>query len=220
VAAAILCLALPQRSLAADPGPQRVEFFLPGAKFVLTLPAGYCSPVGDYEAKTRIIAAADTTNLTDVSFIGCADMSAGTLTTWGMLKTPMSAVNSTDARLQDLIDYFKPQINTDAMRAINDAASAEGSKRLQEIFGSGKTVSLDMKPLAYDVHGIYFGGTVSVNDGSQPSSLLTCVYAITVVKGRVFMLYLYTPYHDERDVVALMSAVEGSTAAFQDANAN
>jgi hypothetical protein len=136
-----------------------------------------------------------------------------------MLKTPMSTLNSADTKLQELIDYFKPQINTDAMKAINDAAGVAGTKRLQEVFGSGKSVSLDMKPLAYDARGIYFGGTLTVNDGSGPS-LLTCVYAMTVVKGRMFLLYLYAPYHDERDVLALMSAIEVSTAAFQDANAS
>src|SRR5215472_2273589 len=102
---ALLALAIP-----ASAGEQATaEFSLPGAKFVLPLPKGYCLPTGDYETNAKMTAAADTTNLTDVSFYGCDDMAAGTLTTWGALKTPFSAVNASDNKLQDLVDYFKNQ---------------------------------------------------------------------------------------------------------------
>jgi hypothetical protein len=74
-----------------------------------------------------------------------------------------------------------------------------------------------VKPLDADANAAYMGGTVTVDDPAG-ERLIACAYATTVVKDRVFLLYLFEPYRDPRDITALLAQVKTATADFVAAN--
>jgi len=202
----------------ADTAPTIMSFTLPGDKsFIVPLPAGYCVPTGAYETAAKMTASADPKNLTNVSFIDCADAAAGgELNHFGILKTPFELV-STDVDRAEILAELKPSVDTKALQDLNDAASNIGSESLTRVYGRDIKVSLDVRALDSDDKAVYYAGTADLSDAERQKKL-ACAYAISVVRKRVIVLYLYAAFHDARDVTAVLSAVKDLTAAFVKAN--
>ncbi len=220
VASLACALFLPVSSSAAwaagDGGT--VAFSLPGVDFVFPFPDGYCAPTGRYDAQARITAAADHTNLTDVSYYRCEEMAAGAVSTrWGMLKTPMAMLNSAGTTRAALIDYLKTQINPDDMKKLLADGAKLANEGVHQTLGEGANLTADLKALDADANAAYMGGTVAISADSG-QRLVACVYATTIVKDRVFLLYLFQRYNDPRDIVDLLAIVRTSTAKFVAAN--
>ena len=217
--AALLAAFVSDSVNATENAQQNATFSMPGADFNFPLPQGYCLPQGVYETNAKITAAADRSNLTDLSFFGCDDMgSGGTLSTWGMVKTPFSAVNSTGNTRAELIASFKSVINPEDWAKINDAGGKKGTEGLQGVFGSGVGATLNIKPLQTDSNGAYMGGLVKLTKPDGSDVTFACVASATVVKGRLFYVYLYAPYRGAADIIALLKIVRSATAAFLTAN--
>jgi hypothetical protein len=194
-------------------------FSFPGADFNVPLPAGYCIPQGVYETKAKMVAATDTGNLTDLSFYSCADMDAGGRpTTWGMVKTPFAFMSVTNATRKELIDALSAKLDPDILQKMHDEIIKRGNTGIHNVVGDISISGLEMKPLSKDVNGVYFGGTVQYSASDHGQIQLTAVYSATVVKGRIFFLYLYGPYQSPGDVLSLLASLQAETAAFLSAN--
>jgi hypothetical protein len=212
IRAALVCAAMlwTGAAQAAD----TVPFSLPGIAFKFPLPAGYCVPTGRYADQAAHAAAADETNRTDVSYYICSDMAANSATSgWGMLKTPNALVDKSGGSRAALIDYFSKLVKPADLAKMNAESARIASKGLHDV-GEKGSVSLDLRPLDTDAIAAYMGGTVTIGSGK----LVACAYATTVVKDRVFLIYLFRPYTDARDITQLLAQVRVTTAAFVRAN--
>jgi hypothetical protein len=190
-----------------------VPFSLPGISYKFPLPAGYCLPTGPYAVQADHAAAADQVNQTDVAYYICSEMAAKSATSgWGMLKTPKALLSSSPGTRELVIDYFRKQVNPGDLAKMNLESARLANKGLHDV-GEG-SVSLDLRPLDTDDIAAYMGGTVKVGDGR----LVACAYATTVVKDRAFLLYLFRPYKDARDITQLLAQVRVATADFVRAN--
>lgn len=219
-ACALILAGVPDvRAADATATDRTATFSLPGGSFKAPVPEGYCVPTGEYDANAKITAAADTANLTDISFTGCAEMQAGLdQVTWAMIKTPLESLKESAGARHDVIDYFKNQIKPEDLKKWTDEAQTSTNAQAQTIYGKDLKIATEVKPLAADAFGAYLGGTISVDVAADKKILLTCVYGITVVNDRIFTLYFYSPYRDARDVVALLAKVQTATQAFVNAN--
>lgn len=193
-------------------------FSLPTGEYKAPLPDGYCTPTGTYEAQAKITAAADTTNLTDISFYLCDEMaSKRDVTTWGMIKTPLETLNEKTPSRAELIAALKSQIDADEYKKLTAEAIQEALPQAQTIFGKDIKVGLDAKAVDSDAAGIYFAGTSMASDGTTTNTSAVA-YAVTASAGNVFMIYLFGPYHGAKDVLAVLAKVKTATSDFVNTN--
>jgi len=210
-AALVLAAALAHGGAQAS---ETVPFSLPGKPYEFPLPAGYCLPTGRYAEQAAHAAAADQVNQTDVAYYICSEMAANSATSgWGMLKTPKALIASSPGTRESVISYFSKQVNPDDLARMNAESARLANKGLHDV-GEHGSVSLDLRPLTTDGIAAYMGGTVRLGDGR----LVACAYSTTVVKDRAFLLYLFRPYTDARDITQLLAQVKVATAGFVRAN--
>ena len=136
---------------------------------------------------------------------------------WGWVKTPLKLLNSGGTSRQSLIDYFAKQIDPADFKRYVEEGERIGNQGLHDTVG-GVTVKTDFKPLDTDANAAYLGGTVTGNQDNGDHNIVACVFAMTIVKDRAFLVYLFRPYKDARDVVELLAGVKKVTARFIAAN--
>jgi len=179
-------------------------FQVSGITFAFPIPDGFCLPTGRYATQANLTANGDPANITDVSFDDCAAMATnGNLTRWGMVKTPRQYVSLDAGTREKFIQDLKAQFASGEFeRSMN-----QGAAQAQPGIGT------HVRPLGTDANGGYIGGTLTMNGPNRPMTL-TGVWSLTVVKHRVTMVYLYGPYHSQKDVDALVALVRTATAKF------
>ena len=204
---------------AASTGPTIASFSLPTGSYKAPLPDGYCLPTGKYDANAKLGAAADSTNLTDLTFYRCADMTAGAdPTSWGMVKTPLSVVSAKAPPRSQLIAEMKSQVDPAAMKRLDDEAAKQATPQAERVFGQDLKVGMDAKAVGSDQFGIYFAGTLTVTDQSNKTTTLAIAYAITSANGGIFSIDIYGRYHNARDILNVLASVKKTTADFVNAN--
>jgi hypothetical protein len=193
-------------------------FSMPTGGYKVSLPDGYCTPTGQYDAAAKIAAAADSQNLTDFSFYLCAEMAGSkAVTSWGMIKTPLETLKEKTPSRAELIGQVSSQVDPATLKALNDKASQEAQSQVHNIYGNDVKIGLDAKGVDSDSAGVYFAGTISSSD-STGTTTSAIAYSLTAAGGNVFMIYLYGPYAGASDILAVLAKVKKMTSDFVSAN--
>jgi hypothetical protein len=206
------------------PDTRMGSFPLPGASFNVPLPDGYCLPTPSYEAQFKLMAAADPANLTDISYVFCADEITGAnMSTWGMIKTPLQTLQSNPGTRHDLIAQLKGAVHSDEMQKLltfnTDDPATKDKTNLTAVFGPDIRGAAKFDELDYDDNGVYFGGTVTYTSTSSDASYTSAgAYGVTIVNGRAFIIYVFKKYEDVRDIATVLAKVKAETSAFIAAN--
>lgn len=195
---------------------QTQSFTTGGTAFVFPMPDGFCLPTEQYDEAVRKLAAADSSNETMATVFSCHDMAAGAWPSlWGMLKTPRAGVvDSETPDRKALIAYFGSKIDQNALLHLNEAGSAVGSKDLSDALGKKVEAKADTKPLMTDDAAAYMGGTVMFTVSGNEPIPVAIAFSLTVVKGKMFFLYMYRRYHDDSDILDLLQRVKAATGDF------
>lgn len=195
-------------------------FPLPTGTFNAPLPAGYCLATGPFEALAKIMASADNVNMTDVTYVACGDFTAGKLSSWGMIKTPLETLREKVGPRAPALAQLKATVNSDEGKAFSTISNGDLEKygNLNKIFGPDFKGSAKFDALDSDDNAVYFGGVANYDDGKGHTSKVAAAYAITVVKDSVFEIYVYKPFSDVGDIAALLAIVKPEAAAFVAAN--
>ena len=188
-------------------------FSLPGIEYKFSFPDGYCLATGIYDTQAKIAASADHDNLTDISFYVCDDMASNVApSSWGMIKTPLGGINAGGTTRQQIIGYYKSQINPADLKKLMDDSAKGATEGIHNV-APDVDVTLDIKPVDSDENGGYMGGTITAT-GPGGKKLIAGAAASTVVKDRVFLLYLFKPYTGPADITDLLAKVKDATAKF------
>jgi hypothetical protein len=195
-------------------------FELPGATFNVPLPAGYCVATGDFDGIAKVMAAADTTNLTDTTYVACDANGTERMSSWGMIKTPLSTLRGEAGPRSAMIAELKAYVNSEEGKKVIDAASASAAEKsnLNTIFGAEFKGAAKFDALDSDGNGVYFGGVANYDNGHGKTFKVAAAYSVTVANNRVFSVYLFEPFNDVSDIGALLIKVKQATAAFVAAN--
>jgi hypothetical protein len=211
---AMLAAAIVLGSAASAGSSPVANLSLPGgAAYVFPFPDGYCpATTGMYADKAKQTAAGDTTNLTDAAYYPCAEMAAnGPTSSWGMLKTPREFAANGNYTREAVIAELGSGLNPALLKKINDLATQVGQHKLA---GAAASPAIDPAALLVDTNAVYSGGTLKTQSGA----MVAAVYATTVVRKRIFLLYLFKNYQDARDIPMLLSKVQAATVKFVKAN--
>jgi hypothetical protein len=217
VLAAGLGMALAAAPAAADPAP---TFALLSGTFNAPLPDGYCVAGGKFEALAKVLASADTTNLTDVTYVDCDALTTGTLSSWGMIKTPLATLQAKAPARGIVLAQIKASAESASGKKVLDISSDDLARKsnLNKIFGPDLKGSAKFEPMGYDGNAVYFGGVANYDDGKNPPAKIAVAYSITTVNGSYFSIYLYRRFTDAGDITALLDKIKPETAAFIAAN--
>lgn len=195
------------------------SFSVGGAAFKFPLPDGYCLVQGRYTEIADTVAKLDPVNHTDASFIDCAEMAKGVdQEHWGAVKSVIATESGNGPTRGELIGYFKKSINPADIETLNHAAADVVGGQFDKQLGAKVDLKVDVKPLAFDDVAAYGGGRIDFtlpNGGKYP---VACVFAATVLNGRVFNIYLFTVYTSPADIVTLLDKVKPVARAFVAAN--
>jgi hypothetical protein len=206
-------------AMAADAVP---AFQLPTGTFNAPLPDGFCVATGRFEVMAKMLAAADTINLTDITYVDCNDIAAGQgpASSWGMIKTPLETLKARMGQRAAALAQLKASLDADASRKMLDITSDDIATKtnLKKIFGNDFTGSAKFEPLYSDDKGVYFGGIANYDDGKGGTAKVAVAYGVTVVNDSAFAIYLYRPFTDVSDIADLANKVKVETAAFIAAN--
>lgn len=197
-------------------------FEMPGGTFNAPLPMGYCAATGSFEAWAKVLASVDTSNLTDISYVACSDLTPGNTrpTTWGMIKTPLSTLREMAGPRQAELASLQATVNQDEGKKVQEVTTAElaQNSNMNAIFGPDFKGSARFDAMDFDDYGIYYGGVSNFDDGKGDVHKIACAYSITVANGRVFAIYLYRAFNDVSDIAALLALTKTETKAFIVAN--
>ncbi len=120
----------------------------------------------------KLVAKADSVNVTDISFALCADEAAGVpMTSWGMIKTPLASLRmDTVGTRAALVAELKASAHTDEMQKLlrfnTDDAAVKDKTNLTAVFGSDFKGQAKFDELDFDDNGVYFGGVVNYSNAS------------------------------------------------------
>jgi len=135
----------------------------------------------------------------------------GATSSWGMLKTPREFAANGSYTREAVIAEIGSGINPALLKKINDLAAQIGQHKLA---GAAASPAIDPAGLLVDANAVYSGGTLKTQSGA----MVAAVYATTVVRKRIFLLYLFKNYRDARDIPMLLAKVQAATVKFIKAN--
>jgi len=194
-------------------------FAIGGVDLTFPVPRAYCLPTGRYETIAKVAAQMDARNLTVVSFVSCADMEKGIeQTRWGMLKALIATVGGGAGPRQDLINTLKAQINPADLQELNKKGAEEVKGNIEHGLGQKIDIAVDIKTLDADDVAAYSGGTLTFKKAVGDPIPISCVYAVTVAKDRVFFLYFFSVKTGAHEITTLLSELKLATQAFVSAN--
>jgi len=210
-------LALGLSGAAAAEAP---TFDMPSGTFNAPLPDGYCLPSGTLDIAMKMLAEADKTNKTDISFVFCDDLKSGIPTSWGGIKTPLAMLNGHAGARLEALAQVKALFGTEAGKKLLNVTEDDIKTKtgLRELFGKDFTGTTKIEPLGSDDNAVYFGGVVNYDDGKGRLEKVACAYAITVARDNAFLLILYKEFESTDDIATLLAKVKPAVASFIAAN--
>lgn len=196
--------------------PIRTTFELVGKTYNVTIPDGFC-PLDD---QTRpvfdTIAAADTQNLTDLTFVDCNLAKAeASQRRYGIFKTPKSTLLTVLPPRAELLKQFAGAITDGSMaKAMKDAdVSNQANKALKDTTGMDLHISGEPRFVEADEKAAYLVAAMSGGTGGDVHKF-SMAGGLTEVNGRLIALYLYGPYESDADVARLLIQAKAQIARF------
>lgn len=191
---------------------------LPGVEARFPFPDGFCEAKGVYVQQAAASQGFDHVNKTLVSYYLCADMEkTAPPTMWGNVKTPLALLDKPHVSRKATLDYFRTKVDPTYLDRLMKTVTASANRDMHDQLG-GASISLDVQPLLVDDNAAYIGGKVAINDPDGPQIFISAVYATTVVKDRLFIIYLYKPFESPADIKLLLDTLRAQAAAFVVAN--
>lgn len=213
----VLALGLCGAAAAEDKAP---AFEMSSGTFNAPLPDGYCVPTGAMEGLFATLATADKVNKTDISFTACTDLANGTITSWGMIKTPVALQEGHLGPRAAMLATVKATLETDAgKKSLNITDNDIDTKtNLREMFGKDFKGTTKIEQLGSDDKAIYFGGVANYDNGKGTTQTVACAYAMTIVRENAFAIIIYKQFESADDIAALLVKVKPAVTAFIAAN--
>lgn len=199
-------------------GDNTFSFSLGSRNYVVPAPDGYCLPTGPYADYAAAMAANESVNVTNVTFMDCNDMDAGrALSRWGFIKTPrdmVSAEITREAILADVASLPVSQLNElVAGDEVRDAASRDMAK----VLGERPNLEGRVEFAGADHQAAYFLGMMQIETGGRSVEMVVG-YSITSVKGRLMAYYLYELGDEPQKLAKLAWQLKRETRRLIEAN--